>query len=371
MMEDRNRQVRFLSRQNSCFDDSAHLVAQRNGQPRWRAIPTSSPLSIARYSSSPDSIRLNFRRINSIPSTDSYKLSAQRSRVQLLEVTRFGTILEASTTISMSLSSRKSVLPRPLTHPHLTPLPLQTVRFPPLKARPSSEQPAAPLHSPISPLSPSSPLYPDGIIAPIWIRKHREMVPAVFLLALRLFEFIPPAETVAGPLDGNLAALREEQERKHDAELVKEIIERRRTTVERGIKLAVVLLCSRPLLDSSSLDARLSQIRRQSTLDSRASLFVISPVEIAEVENFVESLRRELWDAALDYYREHGRRVRRKRARSLSGKGGLGEKGWTVRYDYKMGFMAEMRGEIEVSLKYVVAHPVSLLLTLTRPSQAL
>ena len=57
-----------------------------------------------------------------------------------------------------------------------------------------------------------------------------------------------------------------------------------------------------------------------------------------------------------------GRRVRRKRARSLSGKGGLGEKGWTVRYDYKMGFMAEMRREIEVSLKCVVTHPFDLLL---------
>ena len=194
-------------------------------------------------------------------------------------------------------------------------------------------------------------------MAPIWIRKHREMVPAVFLLALRLFEFIPPTESDAGPLDGSLAALREEQERKHDAELVREIVERRRTTVERGIKLAVLLLCSRPLLDSPTLDARLSQIRRQSTLDSRASLFVISPVEKAEVENFVASLRKELWESTLDYYREHGRRVRRKRARALGGIGGLSEKGWAVRYDYKIGFMAEMRGEIEVSLKYVASIP--------------
>lgn len=241
----------------------------------------------------------------------------------------------------------------------------QTVRFPPLKARPTSERPAAPLHSPISPLSPSSPLFPDGIIAPIWIRKHREMVPAVFLLALRLFEFVPPPDAVAGPLEGTHLALREEQERQHDAELVREIVERRRTTVERGIKLAVVLLSSRTLLDSPTLDARLSQIRRQSTLDSRASLFVISPVETIEVQHFITSLRLELWDSVMDYYREHGRRVRRKRARALGGKGGLGEKGWAVRYDYKMGFMAEMRGEIEVSLKCVTT-PAILHKRLTR-----
>lgn len=220
----------------------------------------------------------------------------------------------------------------------------QNVRFPPLKARPSSaaQQLPAALHSPISPLSPSSPLYPDGIMAPIWIRKHREMVPSVFVLVLRLGE-----HSSLSPLD---SARKEEEERTKDAELVREVVERKRSTVERGIKLAVVLLCSRELLDDPSLDARLSLIRRQSGLDSRASLFVISPVPQAEVTNFVSSLKAELWPAALDYYREHGRRVRRKRARQVP-KGRLSDKGWNVRYDYKMGLFSEMRGEMEVALK--------------------
>ncbi|KAI5481898.1 hypothetical protein MNV49_000175 [Pseudohyphozyma bogoriensis] len=221
----------------------------------------------------------------------------------------------------------------------------KNVRFPPLKARPPSnnQQPMAPLHSPISPLTPTSPLYPDGIMAPIWIRKHREMVPSVFVLVLRLGEY-----TNDGPLD---LGRKEEQERAWDAELVQEVVDRKRSTTERGIKLAVVLVCSRQLLDDTSLDARLSLIRRQSGLDSRASLFVISPVPQAEVQNFVLSFRSELFPAALDYYREHGRRVRRKRARQVP-KGRLSDKGWTVRYDYKMGAFSEMRGEIEVALKH-------------------
>lgn len=223
---------------------------------------------------------------------------------------------------------------------------LQNVRFPPLKARPSSsaQQPPPALHSPISPLSHSSPLYPDGIMAPIWIRKHREMVPSVFVLVLRLGEY---NFSTTGPLD---TVNKEEEERQQDAELVREILDRKRSTLERGIKLAVVLLCSRRLLDDPALDSRLSLIRRQSGLDSRASLFVISPVPQSEVNNFVLSLRAELFPAALDYYREHGRRVRRKRARQVP-KGGLSDKGWTVRYDYKMALFSEMRGEIEVALK--------------------
>ncbi|GAA5922303.1 uncharacterized protein JCM15063_003254 [Sporobolomyces koalae] len=225
----------------------------------------------------------------------------------------------------------------------------KTSRFPPLKARPTSSappgEPPLALHSPISPLTPTSPLYPDGIIAPIWIRKHRELIPSVFILVLRLYESPSSGGTAVDPAE------REEREREQDAHLVREIIDRKRSTLERGIKLAVVLLCSRELLDDPALDVRLSLIRRQSGLDSRASLFVISPVPQSEVTNFVASIRSELWPSAIDYYREHGRRVRRKRARQVP-KGGLSDRGWNVRYDYKLALFAEMRSEIEVALKH-------------------
>lgn len=41
-------------------------------------------------------------------------------------------------------------------------------------------------------------------------------------------------------------------------------------------------------LDDPSLDARLTYIRRQSGLDSRAALFVLSPVSLAELNEFVQ-----------------------------------------------------------------------------------
>ena len=254
----------------------------------------------------------------------------------------------------------------------------KAARFPPLKARPPPPvpgQPPPPLHSPISPLSPSSPLYPDGIIAPIWIKKHREMVPSVFLLVLRLgegstaFAFTAPAGVaLPGPGGDSLAPAAGSQQatlsgsapssptlgdedRQRDGELIREIVDRKRSTLERGVKLAVVLLCPRHLLDDPALDLRLSLIRRASGLDSRASLFVVSPVPEPEVRNFVQSLRAELWPAAVDFYREHGRRVRRKRARQPP-KGRLSDKGWAVRYDYKLAVFSEMRGEVEVALKH-------------------
>jgi hypothetical protein len=96
-------------------------------------------------------------------------------------------------------------------------------------------------HSPLSPLTSSSPLYPDGLIAPVWVRKHAELVPSVFVLFLRLYESPEVGET---PLSAEEQHSREAKEREMDDALVKEIGERRRRLGERGIKLTVVLMAS-------------------------------------------------------------------------------------------------------------------------------
>jgi hypothetical protein len=126
------------------------------------------------------------------------------------------------------------------------------------------------------------------------------------------------------------------------------------------------------LLDDPALDARLSHIRRLSGLDSRASLFVLSPVPTKEVQNFVASLQGELLESSIDYYREHGRRLRRKRARPANSntsvsinssiqpeRNGTGTPHATlnntalnVRYEYKAATFAEFRAEIELALKH-------------------
>ncbi|PCH35565.1 glutathione transferase omega-1 [Wolfiporia cocos MD-104 SS10] len=227
------------------------------------------------------------------------------------------------------------------------------VRFPPRKLVPSDDPQYHVAHSPLSPLTPTSPLYPDGLIAPIWIRKHTTLIPAVFVVFMRLYEHArAPLDTPEGERE------REAEERRRDNELCADIAQRKRTTSERGVKLTVVLLASRRMLDDPTLDNRLTYIRRQSGLDPRAALFVLSPVPQSEIGDFVNSLQEALYEPALEYYTNHSKRVRRKRnkhSQSIIGSPStrpLRPEGWTVRYEYKMACFAEFRSEDEVALKH-------------------
>ncbi|EIM80572.1 uncharacterized protein STEHIDRAFT_67962 [Stereum hirsutum FP-91666 SS1] len=245
------------------------------------------------------------------------------------------------------------------------------VNFPPRKLIPpdADVHHSTVAHSPLSPLTPSSPLHPDGLIAPIWIRKHTALVPSVFVLFIRLYE--TPAQGPRSPLDivdPEREREREQEERRKDADLSAEVALRKKATNERGIKLTVVLIASRKMLDDPALDARLTFIRRQSGLDSRAALFVLSPVSPAELSDFVKSLQQALYEPAVDYYTNHSKRVRRKRNRHTQATSSyvglispasvaniarpLRPEGWTVRYEYKMACFAEFRGEDEVALKH-------------------
>ncbi|KAI0061971.1 hypothetical protein BV25DRAFT_1805032 [Artomyces pyxidatus] len=242
------------------------------------------------------------------------------------------------------------------------------VRFPPRKLPPASDPHhlSNGAHSPLSPLTPSSPLFPDGLIAPIWVRKHTSLLPSVFVLFIRLYES-PPHHLPRSPLDPPHPD-REQEERRKDAEMSAEIALRKKSTNERGIKLTVVLMASRKMLDDPGLDTRLTFIRRQSGLDYRAALFVLSPVSPAELTEFVKSLQQALYDPAVEYYTSHSKRVRRKRNRHAqaataymspvsplgpgNGPRPLRPEGWTVRYEYKMACFAEFRGEDEVALKH-------------------
>ncbi|KZT72294.1 hypothetical protein DAEQUDRAFT_722961 [Daedalea quercina L-15889] len=238
------------------------------------------------------------------------------------------------------------------------------VKFPPRRLVQPDHPEYPNAHSPLSPLTPSSPLYPDGLIAPIWIRKHTKLVPSVFVVFMRLFEH---GSTSRAPLEtAEVDREREAEERRRDTELCAEIAARKKTVSERGVKLTVVLLASRRLLDDPSLDGRLTFIRRQSGLDPRAALFVLSPVSQSEIGDFVHSLQEALWEPAIEYYTNHSKRVRRKRNRhsqvttsypitqpiGSAPSRPLRPEGWTVRYEYKMACFAEFRGEDEVALKH-------------------
>ncbi|WVF72135.1 hypothetical protein IAT40_006947 [Kwoniella sp. CBS 6097] len=250
----------------------------------------------------------------------------------------------------------------------------KSVRLPMRKVNPSASStpsvadlPSTP-HSPLSPLIPSSPLYPDGLVAPVWVRKHAELVPSVFVLFLRLYESKPPPASESPDEASAREAANRVMEKDQDDQLVREIGDRRRRLGERGIKLTVVLMASAATLDSPALDPRLSYLRRASALSAKASLFVLTPVPADQLSDFVQSLQDALYDSAMEYYSTHAKRVRRKRSRvpvsqtALSPVGGqvptgfgprpLGPQGWAVRYDWKAGWFAEVRGDFDVARRH-------------------
>lgn len=86
---------------------------------------------------------------------------------------------------------------------------------------------------------------PDGLIAPVWVRKHAESVPAVFVSFMRLYEPPSPHGSAGSPLGQDMMAEAERQaERQADENLVSEIAELRKRLAERGVKLTVVLIAS-------------------------------------------------------------------------------------------------------------------------------
>ncbi|OCF45455.1 hypothetical protein I317_00702 [Kwoniella heveanensis CBS 569] len=246
-------------------------------------------------------------------------------------------------------------------------LPMRKVN-PLASSTPSVADPPSTPHSPLSPLIPSSPLYPDGLVAPVWVRKHAELVPSVFVLFLRLYESRPPPTSESPEEASARVAANRAMEKDQDDQLVREIGDRRRRLGERGIKLTVVLMASAATLDSPALDPRLSYLRRASALSAKASLFVLTPVPADQLSDFVQSLQDALYDSAMEYYSAHGKRVRRKRSRvpvsqtalspvggqaaSGSGPRALGPQGWAVRYDWKAGWFAEVRGDFDVARRH-------------------
>jgi hypothetical protein len=86
-------------------------------------------------------------------------------------------------------------------------------------------------HSLLSPLHPNSPLYPDGLMTPAWIERHRNAVPSAVLGIYELWEKVDPA--TGSLLDGRRrkdplgVQMEGSPEREKDAALCSDINEKR------------------------------------------------------------------------------------------------------------------------------------------------
>ncbi|KAI0407169.1 Gryzun, putative trafficking through golgi-domain-containing protein [Xylaria palmicola] len=201
------------------------------------------------------------------------------------------------------------------------------------------------LHSPFSPLSAGSTLYPDGLIDTRWLHKHQDLLPSVFLCFYTLTS------------DPTLATL-------HDNQLKTDINTVKNAISQSGykIRLAVVILSDQSTSTVSQFQERLENIRRSTGLDPKASLFVLPTRRTeAELETAVDNVLAAIFDQAIEYYRDLGRHVRKKKGRGVapqptipptSGTSHtLSLQGWNVRYDFKAAVFAEFRQELDVALR--------------------
>ncbi|KAI5369600.1 Putative trafficking protein particle complex subunit 11 [Septoria linicola] len=220
----------------------------------------------------------------------------------------------------------------------------------PLPQSPGAEGPSVSknteLHSPLSPLSPGSPVFPDGVFTPLWMHKHQEQVPCLFLA---VFHISANEAAQDERLRGDISAIRNA--------LARSMYKTR---------VAVFLISDRSILDAPDLEDRLGTIRRATNLESRTGLFFMPPMTSdAEITTFVQDAMKALQPLCIDYYRDLTKHARRKKARGgpppLSGTpvGGASQattqSGWNVRYEVKQAIFAEFRQEMDVAERHFSA----------------
>lgn len=129
------------------------------------------------------------------------------------------------------------------------------------------------------------------------------------------------------------------------------------------MRLVVVLLSERSIVESPEVEERLANIRKATGLDPKNSMFFLPPQSSAvELRSFVETIMATLYPVCVEnYYRDLSKHARRKRNRGVvplptspptSGTSQtLSAQGWNVRYDFKLGVFAEFRQEMDAALR--------------------
>ncbi|KAH8808417.1 Gryzun, putative trafficking through golgi-domain-containing protein [Xylogone sp. PMI_703] len=213
----------------------------------------------------------------------------------------------------------------------------------PFSPRSPTEPPKPVVHSPLSPLTPGSPLFPDGLMDPRWIDRHQEQIPSAYI-SFYAFESDP-----------NMSSLHDNH-MKTDINQIKEVLSRYKT------RLIVALMSDKSTLQAPDIEDRLTNIRRATGLDPKASLFFLPPnSSTVELQAFVETIQSTIYPLSIEYYRDLSKRLRKKRNRGVvassttslnSGTSqSLSSQGWNVRYDFKLGVFAEFRQEMDGAVR--------------------
>lgn len=194
-------------------------------------------------------------------------------------------------------------------------------------------------------MTPSSPVFPDGLLTPLWVTKHQNLIPAV---AINFFSFTS---------DPNLSTLRDNQ-------LKIEINTLKKEWASSGYKTRVVVVLLSEVGESSYVvdtDERVASIRKATNLDPRSVYVLPSDLTPLETREFSRSLLSSLQPSIVEYYRDLSKHARRKRNRgsippptappTTGTSQTLSLQGWNARYEFKLGIFAEFRQEMDAACR--------------------
>ncbi|RDA93882.1 hypothetical protein CP533_4519 [Ophiocordyceps camponoti-saundersi (nom. inval.)] len=206
--------------------------------------------------------------------------------------------------------------------------------LPPRRAKvPESVEslPSAALHSPFSPLSPASALYPDGLMDSQWIRKHQEMVPALYTCFYTLDD---------------------------DVQLKADINDLKSTLAKSSYKMRIVVILLGNVT-GGSVQERLESIRKGTALDPKSIFYIPAQSSAVDIKRTLDGILSALYSTAVEYYRDLGRHARKKRSRGIAPQPTvppttgtsriLSLPDWNFRYDFKAAIFAEFRQEMDAA----------------------
>ncbi|KFH64324.1 hypothetical protein MVEG_10149 [Podila verticillata NRRL 6337] len=227
----------------------------------------------------------------------------------------------------------------------------------------------------LSPTSSSSPLYPDGLISPVFVKRHREQIPSVFIAIVDLWDRESTGadgEHQRNFSDKGPLGVIDPMEREHDIVLAQELLERRKAAQERSVKFATVILLQRSHMEDPAIEDRLNFVRKSAGLDNKNSFYVLPPSTAPEINDFAVNLQRSQYEGSMNYYKEQVKRHKKKKSnlpatsasvrpvqqqnagvqQSALQHQGLSVQGWMLRYEFKMGMFSECKQDIDNAVKH-------------------
>ena len=181
-------------------------------------------------------------------------------------------------------------------------------------------------------------------MTPLWITKHQTRLPSVLVTVLPLTS------------DPNTSSLRDNQ-LNNEINAIRGVF----NSTSYRTKLVVLFVCEEGEETPYDIDDRLSIIRRATNLDQKTSFYLAPEVSQTQLEEFVKNLLATLQPSCVEYYRDLSKHARRKRNRGspppptappAPGQSQiLSQQGWNVRYEFKLGVLAEFRQEMDAACR--------------------